>query len=574
MMLLANKFARPCYLASASLAAVALSAPAVAQDGSGTTNGSPSSRDAAISALQHHLDQTEAELIELRQELAALRGGTTSPADQSASTSATPQSPTPTSPGSPSKPSLGGLRVGTQASLAARSTNPSTPTTGSSAHIESGHPIISTDDGRFTANITGVMQFDVADYFQHSAGPASTDFRRSAAASGTPLVADARARDLANGTNFRRARIGIGGRAFGDFEYNVLFEFGGAGIEDSGHIQELWLQYSGFKPAHIRAGAFPPFIGLEDAGSTNGMLFLERPASADIARSLAGGDYREAGQIAFTGKRWFASGALTGRLVNVNTSNSTQVQPYNSQLGLISRGVVLPVRDEENLVLAGIHGSYVVHPADAGGPDAKSNHPIQLRERPELRVDGTRLIDTGAIDSSHAFTAGAEVAAQHNNFFIQGEYERIGIDRRDSPLANPRFSGFYVEGSWILTGEKRRFNEGNFAFDGPTVKGSFNPARGNWGVWELALRYSDINLNYHAGDRGTALPTDGIRGGHQKIAAAGVNWYLNPIARIMFDYQHVEIDRLSPSASAYLTPVGAEIGQKYSTGEARFQLAF
>jgi phosphate-selective porin OprO and OprP len=93
-------------------------------------------------------------------------------------------------------------------------------------------------------------------------------------------------------------------------------------------------------------------------------------------------------------------------------------------------------------------------------------------------------------------------------------------------------------------------------------------------VWELALRYSDINLNYHAGAHGIAIPTDGVRGGHQKIAAAGVNWYLNSIARIMLDYQHVEIDRLSPSASTWLTPVGAEIGQKYSTAEARFQLAF
>ena len=38
--------------------------------------------------------------------------------------------------------------------------------------------------------------------------------------------------------------------------------------------------------------------------------------------------------------------------------------------------------------------------------------------------------------------------------------------------------------------------------------------------------------------------------------------------------QRVTIDRLSPSATSYQTPVGAEIGQTYNTASARFQLAF
>ncbi len=101
------------------------------------------------------------------------------------------------------------------------------------------------------------MQFDAADYFQRTPGPITSDFRRGATAADT-----AHARDLSSGTNFRRARIGIDGKAFGDFEYNLLFEFGGAGEEDAGHIQELWIQYSGLKPFHLKIGAFPPSIGL------------------------------------------------------------------------------------------------------------------------------------------------------------------------------------------------------------------------------------------------------------------------------------------------------------------------
>ena len=184
------------------------------------------------------------------------------------------------------------------------------------------------------------------------------------------------------------------------------------------------------------------------------------------------------------------------------------------------------------------------------------------------------MIDTGAIDASHAYTTGAELAFQHRNFMVQGEYERIGVERRNSALGDPHFNGFYVEGSWVFTGQRRRYNDGNFAFDGPSVDKAFDPMRGNWGVWELALRYSDMDLNYHQGNAGTALVGDGIRGGEQKILTAGVNWYLNSIARIMLDYQHVVIDRLSPNATSFATPVGAQIGQSYSTASARFQLAF
>ena len=538
------------------LGMITLTLPVAAQP----TSGAGGDRNARIDAL-------EADLRRIESELKALRGDRPTPPGTSASaaTAAVPTSAATAIVGD--KLAAEDLPVASGAT--ARRSGPKAPTTGAVASIVSGRPVIATTDGRFTANLLAVMQFDAADYYQPGAGPLATDLRRGAATSDT-----AHARNLANGTNFRRARIGIGGKAFGDFEYTALFDFGGAGVEDNGHIQELWLQYSGLRPAHIRAGAFPPFIGLEDAGSTNGMLFLERPASADIARSLAGGDFREAAQVTVNTERLFASGAITGRLVN--TAGSSAVQTYGSQQGFIGRLAALPYRDRDNLVHVGVHGSYVGHPADNGGPDVApgtARYVIQLRERPELRVDNTRLIDTAAISAAHAFSVGAEAAAQHKNLMIQAEYEHFGVQRYASPLSNPSFYGYYIEGSWLITGETRRFNTGNYAFDGPVV-GVFDPRTGQWGSVELAVRYSDINLNYHAGSAGSAPAADAVRGGDQRILSAGLNWYLNPIMRIMIDYQHVRISRLSPNAATFLTPVGAEIGQSYSTGAARVQLAF
>ena len=70
-------------------------------------------------------------------------------------------------------------------------------------------------------------------------------------------------------------------------------------------------------------------------------------------------------------------------------------------------------------------------------------------------------------------------------------------------------------------------------------------------------RYSDVDLNYHQGAAGTAPAADAVRGGDQRIVTAGVNWYPNTFVKFMLDYQDVRIERLSPSAATFATPVGA-----------------
>lgn len=442
------------------------------------------------------------------------------------------------------------------------------------ATIVGGTPSIQSADGRFSLNLHAVMQFDAADYAQATPGPVTSDFRRGAAATDT-----AHARDLSSGTTFRRGRLGVDGRAFGDWDYELMVEFGGAGEEDAGHLYDAWIQYSGLKPFHVKIGAFPPSIGLEDQGSTNGMLFLERPASADIARIVAGGDSREAAQIWANGDWWFASGAVTGRQVGVINAQGPGVsQPFDSQLGFVGRLGFTPWRSDDGLIEVGLHGAYVARPADIGGPDAAAGvarYTVALQERPELRVDGTRLISTGAIDAQHASTAGLEAAAQYGGVFLQGEYERFRVERRNGlALSDPQFTGYYVEAAYSPTGDRRRFNAASWAFDGPAVAHPFSVADRTWGAWELAARYSDIDLNYHAGAMGAAPAADAVRGGEQKIWAGGVNWYPNGVVRFMLDYQDVRIERLSPSAATFATPNGVEIGQHYHAISLRSQFAF
>jgi phosphate-selective porin OprO/OprP len=151
---------------------------------------------------------------------------------------------------------------------------------------------------------------------------------------------------------------------------------------------------------------------------------------------------------------------------------------------------------------------------------------------------------------------------------VEGEWFRYKIERRNSALPDPHFTGWYVQGSWVLTGEPRVYNPVEARFDAPKMAYNFNPEAGTWGAFELAARYSDLDLNYREGALGTtpAATLGAVRGGEQKIYTVGVNWYLNPSMRVMVDYQHVDVDRLSG--------VGAQIGQKYNAVAARLQFNY
>jgi phosphate-selective porin OprO/OprP len=454
--------------------------------------------------------------------------------------------------------------------------------------LPNGRPTFATADGKFSASLRGVVQLDAAAYDQRGAGPVTTDLRRSGPALGASAtnVDLSHARELKDGTVFRRARLGVDGTVFGDWDYRILLDFGGTGVENTGQLYEGWLQYNGLKPAHVRVGAFSPSLGLDDQASTNGMPFLERAAISDLARGLAGGDTRIAGQIFGYGDHWLAAAAITGRTIGtINTGTASAVpQTYGDQYGFTGRLAGTPYHDNGFLVHLGLNGSYVVQPSNTAGPANNGIVPVSAQSitfssTPEIRVDSTRLINTGAIPADRADSLGGEFAVQHSNLLLQAEYQRLGVTRSDG-FSSPHFDGYYVSGSWLITGESRKYNTQSAAFDAPPVAHPFSLSSGGWGAWELAARYSEADLNYHEGRAGAAQAGDSIRGGEEKNITVGVNWYWNPFARLMLDYQHVKIDRLSPATSAttastiWLTPVGAQIGQNFNVWSLRSQFAF
>lgn len=456
------------------------------------------------------------------------------------------------------------LKTSTAAAVADVRTAATTTTT----TLANGRPAFATSDGQFTAALRGVFQLDAAIYGQDAPGAPATDFRRG---SFNDATENERARDLNDGANFRRVRLGIEGKAFGDFEYNFLFDFGGAGVEEAGKITSAWAQYNANPNLRFRIGAFAPPANLEDVASTNGSLFAERGAVSELGRGIAGGDGRTSAAVFANGERWELSAAVSG--------NTIGVQTFDEQLAFLGRFSIVPFKRDNALLHIGLNTTIVIDPPVSGAnvaPGVASN--LRLRERPELRVDGTRLVDTGNIDSEGLTSFGGEFAFLYRNFYVQAEYIDITIQRRASALSDPRFNGWYVQGSWVLTGEARRYTIATGAFDSPRPNKPFNPALGQWGAWELGLRYSDLDLNYNEGTS-VLLPADAVRGGEQQIFTLGLNWYLNNAIRFQAAFQNVEVDRLSPGGTAFgagaATPAaGTQVGQDLRIWSLRTQYAF
>lgn len=414
----------------------------------------------------------------------------------------------------------------------------------------------------------GYIQYDAAAYDQAPEGPPSEDFRRGGIHFGDPL----RARNLSDGSHLRRARLGWEGSQGKRIAYRAMFELG-ANEPGQSPVAEVWVSYSR-APYSIKAGAYSPPTNLEGATSSDSTLFLERATAADLARSLGGGD----GRIGATIRRSDANSMMAFSLTGPQIDDEEGYIPRAAILARYTR--YLRWREDYRLHF-GVNGAYVLAPAVGKRREGQKYFPMRLLNTPELDVDDTPLIDTGEIDARHAGVLGVEFAGQRKGLYVQAEAFWFNLERHGEAPGDPNFAGFYVQGSWILTGEARRFDRSSGAFWFPTP--NRNLGAGGWGAWELALRYSVMDLNYRAGSPEEPTPAGGVRGGRQEIWGAALLWYPRPRVRLMLNYLHVNVDRLNPAdlndpepfgPPPSTPPVGAQIGQAFDVVGVRIRYSF
>jgi phosphate-selective porin OprO/OprP len=435
-----------------------------------------------------------------------------------------------------------------------------------------GRPVISSADGRSSVALRANVQMDAALYGENTEGPLGTDFRRGSVGGAGNRETNA-ARDFSDGMYFRRARLGVEGSFASHFNYRLLLELAGSGTEGPTRINDAWIAYTGLAPFTFQLGAFSPPSNMDDGTSPEDQVFIERASSSELSRALGGADGRLGVGLRASGKRYMSALTFTTRTVN-------DAEVFDTQTAAVARaGGLIATSDNYNVHLGG-SATRVFSPADQGSATTP-RHPLRFRDRPEIRVDSLRLIDTGAIDAAHASAFGAEFGSNWNNFYLQGEHFWFDVDRRDETLADPDFNGYYLQGSWLLTGETRRYNPATGSFQNPRPRTPFG-AEG-WGAFELAARFSHTDLNFNEGTEGTANVPGAIRGGEQDVLTVGLNWYLNPNFKVLFNYLMIDVDRLNPAGPGNTTPFGAapgtppigvQIGQDLDVIALRTQFSF
>lgn len=348
-------------------------------------------------------------------------------------------------------------------------------------------PTFSDVPGNFTFKPRGTFQIDYAGYNERAGGY-----------------------DYSNGTDIRRARFGFDGTAFGKFKYRIEAEY----VKGTVNLLDAYLSYALNPKWSVTIGQQKAPYGLE-ANSTDALnSFLER-GMANNAFGAVGAERRVGATINYASDRIFASLGVFG----VGEAVQRNALDPDEGYGVNGRIVWEPINDTDKLVHVGVSAFRATNFSTATAANT-----ISVGDRPNTRVDNGQIVTATVANAKNATFLGGEAAVVKGPFSVQGEYSHLSVDRFGArPTAS--FDGFYVFGSWFLTGESRTFKGGTV--DRLKPFNDFNPAEGHWGAVELLARYDQLDL------------TDRDLSPLKRKATSwtgGLSWYLNPNTKLLFNY--------------------------------------
>ena len=342
----------------------------------------------------------------------------------------------------------------------------------------------------------------------------------------------------------RSARVKLVGMFYETVEVKVEVEFA-----QTRELKDAWIASKKKIPVigYVRAGNMKEPFSLEEMTGDPEVTFMERslPTQAFSPDRNVGFMFNH---TALNERITWAAGGFynTGELNNVYKGGDPQ-DKWSTANGysLAARVTGLPWYEEggRRLLHLGISYNFRARNVNKDGAEEK------FSSRPESYLTNIKFVDTGNISSNRTNLINSELAWVWGPFSLQGEYFQAFTNAQ----RHPDFRGWYAYGSFFLTGEQRKYNttEGVFMNIHPYHK--FDPSKGGWGAWEVAARYSYINLNNSSG---------GINGGKEDNVTLGLNWYPRANLRFMFNYIRVNATNSSVDEG------------RASIYQARFQVAF
>ncbi len=323
---------------------------------------------------------------------------------------------------------------------------------------------------------------------------------------------------LASGAYLRALELNFNGGLGKDLSYMLTLAAENARNID---INDAYIKYTGLaKNVHIMVGQVPMPYGFESSTSAKWISFLERSMPTAEFSST----FRLGAMVNAWGEVLAGSVAITQPKFRTNNSIDDQALGKSDRLGLASRFIYSPIHTQENGYHKVLHFSVGYRFQDEFDSfNRKRINNFRARVRPEGRIGDTPFIlNTGPFNAKNYAVYSGEFAYISGPFTFQAEYGQQHI-RRDNyaPLnirGNLIFNGWYMQMSYILTGESRVYN-----FPTGTL-GRIIP-KDPCGAWEIAVRRSYANLNSRE-----------IYGGVAYNTGIALGWYADSNIRIYGNY--------------------------------------
>jgi phosphate-selective porin OprO/OprP len=345
-----------------------------------------------------------------------------------------------------------------------------------------------------------------------------------------------------DGTEFRRARIDFSGTFFKDWNFKTVADF----ADNSVSMKDLFLQYTGLNFMTVTGGQQKQNFSRELLESSNDLMFTERSLmnvlNGPVVDRAIGLNF----QTPDNQKNWSAQLGIYGDTIAANKNDGKA----DEGASVSGRVTYAPIEEKTKVVHLGVAGNYRSPSADDKIIDKglvyeyETNHMsnLFLVEAPVKGINDIKML-------------GLEASGLYGPFSMGAEYTRTWLDRKDAG-SNLELDGWYVDAAWTITGESRKYKAGKFYKVDPAKPFSFR--NGTWGAWELATRYSTVDLN------------DGtFHGGELSNTTVALNWYFNSNVRLMADW----IRTFNVSDPAVVTTTGGDPDDN-DTFTLRAQLAY
>ena len=328
--------------------------------------------------------------------------------------------------------------------------------------------------------------------------------------------------ELDDGVEFRRARLYLAGHIYKHFDFKMQYDF----ADGDADFKDVYMGIRDIPPwgGGLRFGQFKEPFSFEELTSSNYITFMERslPNALVPGRSTGAMMYQSLCDDRMT----WAAGVF--RDSDDFGDRSEDEKGGSGEYNFTGRLTALPIYRNEGRTLLHLGGA-ISHrnPNDDMG---------RYRQRPEAHLTD-RFIDTRTFGSDEVNLYGAEAALVCGPLSLQAEYIKADVELNDTAKGfpsgdDPEFDGYYVYLSYFLTGEHRRYKKTSGAFARVKPNKNFLEDGCGPGAVELAARYSYLDLSDGA-----------IDGGELEDWTLGLNWYLNPNMRFMFNYVRAQVDR-------------------------------